>query len=114
MGRLHSGRIQIGPPGCLSRPRRPVSHPAGPRASPALNTPPLCSTARPRCRPRARRELQARYGLETNRRVPDWGAAIFSPLCVLMRPETDADLAAFLKYTIALAQYHAQVCRLMR
>ena len=58
---------------------------------------------------RARRELQKRYALESNREVPAWGAAIFSPLCVIMRPESPEDLGRFLKYCLALTQLHVQV-----
>lgn len=55
------------------------------------------------------RELQARYGVENNRQVPDWGRSIFSPLCIIMRPQTNEELGRFLKYTIALSLYHTRV-----
>lgn len=70
-------------------------------ASPALPAPlagPLC------------RDLQARYGLESNRGVPDWGRAIFSPLCIIVRPQSGDELGRFLKYALALTQMHVQVC----
>jgi phycocyanobilin:ferredoxin oxidoreductase len=50
--------------------------------------------------------------VETNRLVPDWGRAIFSPLCVCMRPSSPAEVGAFLKYAIALSQFHVQIGRL--
>jgi hypothetical protein len=55
------------------------------------------------------RELQTRYGLKSNREVPEWGRAIFSPLCVIMRPTSADELGRFLKYTLALNQMHVQV-----
>jgi len=58
------------------------------------------------------RELQERYGVATNRMIPDWGAAIFSPLCVCMRPSSSQEVAAFLKYAIALSSFHVQMGRL--
>lgn len=57
-------------------------------------------------------DLQGRYGMESNRSVPEWGAAIFSPLCVCLRPQAPADVAAFLKYAIALINFHVQIGRL--
>ena len=60
------------------------------------------------------RELQERYGVASNRATPEWGAAIFSPLCVLMRPTTGAELGAFLKYTLALVHFHVQLSKVVR
>lgn len=57
-------------------------------------------------------ELQGKYDLESNRGVPDWGKAIFSPLCVIMRPESSEDLGRFLKYTLALTQLHVQIAKI--
>ncbi len=45
----------------------------------------------------------------TSRAVPDWGKAIFSPLAVCMRPNTDAALAGFIQYCIALTRAHLMV-----
>lgn len=56
-----------------------------------------------------RRQLQAKYELENNRSIPPWGQAIFSPCCVIMRPQGGEDLGRFLKYTLALTQLHVQV-----
>lgn len=56
-----------------------------------------------------RSELQARYGLESNRSIPEWGRAIFSPLCVIVRPQGGEELGRFLKYALALNQLHVQV-----
>lgn len=55
------------------------------------------------------RELQQRYQLENNRDIPPWGRAIFSPCCVIMRPQGGEDLGRFLKYALALTQMHVQV-----
>jgi hypothetical protein len=33
------------------------------------------------------RELQKQYGMTTNRATPEWGKAIFSDLCVILRPQ---------------------------
>ncbi|KAG7668407.1 hypothetical protein Ndes2526B_g00872 [Nannochloris sp. 'desiccata'] len=57
-------------------------------------------------------ELQIKYGLESNRTIPDWGSAIFSKLCVIVRPSTPQEVAQFLKYAIALANFHVQIGRL--
>jgi phycocyanobilin:ferredoxin oxidoreductase len=57
-------------------------------------------------------ELQARHGVATNRRVPEWGGEIFSQLCVCASPEAPADVAAFLKYAIALSAFHCNIGRL--
>jgi phycocyanobilin:ferredoxin oxidoreductase len=57
-------------------------------------------------------ELQIKYGLESNRTIPDWGSAIFSKLCVIVRPSAPQEVAKFLKYTIALANFHVQLGRL--
>ena len=48
------------------------------------------------------RQLQAQLSLTSNRQAPDWGKAIFSDLCILMKPSGPQDLAKFLKYAIAL------------
>jgi phycocyanobilin:ferredoxin oxidoreductase len=57
-------------------------------------------------------ELQIKYGLESNRTIPEWGSAIFSKLCVIVRPESPQEVAKFLKYAIALANFHVQIGRL--
>ena len=36
------------------------------------------------------RELQKQYGMTTNRATPEWGKAIFSDLCVILRPQASA------------------------
>jgi hypothetical protein len=59
-----------------------------------------------------RRQLQERYQLESNRSIPDWGRAIFSPFCVIMRPTSAEDLGRFLKYALALTRVHTEVCGL--
>lgn len=56
--------------------------------------------------------FQERYGVATNRSIPEWVTAIFSQLCVLMRPQTPEEVGAFLKYAIALCAFHAQMGRL--
>jgi phycocyanobilin:ferredoxin oxidoreductase len=58
------------------------------------------------------RQLQARYQLENNRSIPPWGQAIFSPCCVIMRPQGGEDLGRFLKYALALTQLHVQVAKI--
>jgi hypothetical protein len=45
----------------------------------------------------------------TSRAVPDWGRAIFSPLAVCMRPDSDQALAGFIKYCVALTRAHLMV-----
>ena len=55
------------------------------------------------------RELQTRFSVQNNRTVPDWGKAIFSTECVLMRPTDGQQIAEFLKYAIALSEFHVQV-----
>lgn len=50
--------------------------------------------------------LQATFGMASNRQVPQWGAAIFSAHCVIVRPQEPGHLAAFLAYTRALTEYH--------
>lgn len=72
----------------------------------SLTTPLVCLFA-PSNLPR--RQLQARYQLENNRSIPPWGQAIFSPCCVIMRPQGGEDLGRFLKYALALTQMHVQV-----
>jgi phycocyanobilin:ferredoxin oxidoreductase len=43
------------------------------------------------------------------RSIPDWGKAIFSQLCVCIRPNTPEELAGFIKYAVALTRMHLQV-----
>ena len=50
--------------------------------------------------------------MENNRTTPEWGNAIFSEMCVIMRPVTSGDLADFIKYAIALSRMHMQLARL--
>ena len=52
------------------------------------------------------RQLQQKYGMESNRSIPEWGRAIFSDLCVIMCPETADELRRFLLYTVALHKAH--------
>jgi len=56
-----------------------------------------------------RSELQERYGLASNRGVPDWGRAIFSRMCVIMRPQSNEELEAFVNYAVALSKLHVEV-----
>ena len=58
--------------------------------------------------------MQAKYSLESNRSVPEWGAAIFSEYCIIVRPQSPTEIAAFLKYAIALVNFHMQIGRLAR
>lgn len=50
--------------------------------------------------------LQEHYGLENNRTTPEWGQAIFSDMCVIMRPENPDELSRFLQYCITLHRTH--------
>ena len=50
--------------------------------------------------------------MENNRSTPEWGAAIFSELCIITRPVTPSDLSDFIKYAIALGRMHLQLARL--
>eukprot|EP00889_Picochlorum_renovo_P003251 jgi/Picre1/30281/NNA_005645.t1 len=56
--------------------------------------------------------LQDTYNVATNRGIPDWGRDIFSPLCILLRPTSPEDMGGFLKYTLALINFHLQFARL--
>ena len=56
--------------------------------------------------------LQERYSVKTNRAIPDWGKEIFSPLCVLMRPTNPEDVGKFMRYCLALADFHIQFAKL--
>lgn len=57
-------------------------------------------------------QLQDKYGVTTNRGVPAWGEAIFSQFCVCMRPTSAEELGSFLKYAVALSDFHLQMGRL--
>ena len=57
------------------------------------------------------RALQAQWGVENNRALPEWGRAVFSDLCIMMRPAGEAELTAFVKYCIALAHAYLEVAR---
>ena len=46
------------------------------------------------------RELQKQYGMTTNRATPEWGKAIFSDLCVILRPQ--ASKTSMMKFELAL------------
>lgn len=59
------------------------------------------------------KELQERYGMATNRATPEWGKAIFSDLCVILRPQGPEDVSNFLKYAIALTRVHLQLSKLI-
>lgn len=63
-------------------------------------------------RPPPRRQLQERYGMATNRSTPEWGRAIFSDLCVILRPGGPDDVSSFLKYALGLTRAHLQLARL--
>lgn len=56
--------------------------------------------------------IQKKYDVATNRSIPDWGKEIFSEYCILMRPETPADVGKFIKYALALTHFHVQFARL--
>ena len=58
-------------------------------------------------------ELQALHlpGLEQRRKIPEWGAQIFSPLAVVFTPSGADELAGFVKYAIALTHAHLLVSR---
>eukprot|EP00878_Enallax_costatus_P036046 GHUV01040331.1.p1 GENE.GHUV01040331.1~~GHUV01040331.1.p1 ORF type:complete len:122 (+),score=13.34 GHUV01040331.1:245-610(+) len=43
------------------------------------------------------------------RKIPDWGKQIFSPLCVCIKPEAPEELAGFMKYAVALTRAHLMV-----
>lgn len=60
------------------------------------------------------RQLQEQYGMATNRATPEWGQAIFSDLCVILRPEGPEQVSNFLKYAIALSRVHLQLARLVQ
>ncbi|EFJ50210.1 hypothetical protein VOLCADRAFT_33105, partial [Volvox carteri f. nagariensis] len=45
------------------------------------------------------------------RRIPDWGAAIFSQLVLCITPSTPEELAAFAKYAVALHRGHLMLSR---
>lgn len=47
------------------------------------------------------------------RAVPDWGAEIFSPLCVSIAPRTPDELSRFARYCLALHRAHLQLARLL-
>jgi hypothetical protein len=61
-----------------------------------------------------RRKLQEELRMENNRTIPEWGRAIFSDLCVIMRPVSSDDVRAFVGYAIALTRTHLQIARLVR
>ena len=45
-----------------------------------------------------RRQLQEKYGLQNNRKIPEWGQDIFSDMCVIMRPQSHDELQRFMLY----------------
>lgn len=57
-------------------------------------------------------QLRQKYNVATNRGIPEWGNKIFSRSCVCMRPEKPAEVGVFLKYAIALCDFHVQIGRL--
>ena len=48
------------------------------------------------------------------RQVPEWGKAIFSPLCVCMTPKDGLELAGFMKYAVALQRAHIMLASLLQ
>jgi hypothetical protein len=48
------------------------------------------------------------------RKVPEWGKAIFSPLCVCMAPKDGKELAGFMKYAVALQRAHIMLASLLQ
>lgn len=62
------------------------------------------------------RELQQLFlsDPENQRRIPEWGKAIFSPLCVCITPEDGEELSGFMKYAVALHRAHLMLSRLLQ
>ena len=52
--------------------------------------------------------------MATNRSTPEWGRAIFSDLCVILRPGGPDDVSSFLKYALGLTRAHLQLARLVQ
>ncbi len=50
--------------------------------------------------------------MTNNRTKPDWGEAIFSEHCIIMRPTGEESLGDFIKYAIAVTRMHLQFARL--
>lgn len=50
--------------------------------------------------------LQRRSEVGSNRAMPEWGKSIFSEYCIMMRPDTDEALEAFMRYSVALFRLH--------
>ena len=101
------------------RPVGPCSAPTGPAGSPVRGTAActvwhtlLPSLGAPADEGhRGGRALQAQWGVENNRALPEWGRAVLSDLCIMMTPAGEAELTAFVKYTIALAHAYMEVAR---
>lgn len=49
--------------------------------------------------------------MENNRAIPDWGRMVLSDLCVMMRPESEADITAFFNYCVAVVHAYLQISR---
>uniref|UniRef100_A0A383VNQ6 Phycocyanobilin:ferredoxin oxidoreductase n=1 Tax=Tetradesmus obliquus TaxID=3088 RepID=A0A383VNQ6_TETOB len=60
-------------------------------------------------------DLQANFLPEScqARNIPEWGAQIFSSLCVCMKPNTPEELGGFMKYAIALTRAHLMYSQLL-
>lgn len=44
--------------------------------------------------------------MQNNRSIPEWGQEIFSQHCVMMRPESEEELAKFVEYAVGLTRVH--------
>ena len=43
--------------------------------------------------------------------MPEWGRSVFSDLCVMTKPSSEAELASFVLYCNALVQAYLQIAR---
>ena len=48
------------------------------------------------------------------RKIPEWGKTIFSPLCICMTPKDGKELAGFVKYAVALQRAHIMLASLLQ
>ncbi len=102
----HPLHNQVPPVAPLPQPMRPTAESVSPPAAtpnPAQSYRlPLTSTLVPTlCPPQTMAMLQHTFfeGCDmSDRRVPDWGKAIFSPLALCITPKTPEELAGFVKW----------------
>ncbi|GAX73683.1 hypothetical protein CEUSTIGMA_g1134.t1 [Chlamydomonas eustigma] len=61
-------------------------------------------------------ELQELFltNASNQRKIPEWGKAIFSPLCVCMTPKDGEELAGVMKYMVALHRAHLMLTYLIQ